>query len=177
MLDSLEVQVLFTKANSLAYRIPGGVKLQGVSAKGGRSPLARLRERSHTPYMWVRIRRFGGLSWMWVAGLSMQRVARELAEQHLQIQPYGPVFALFMEGNFEASVLLLDTLWNVSFAKHVRQEFVVAVPARDVLAFGDSSSAEAIAELNAITGQVQRQRPERPPVIPTTLPPRRGNVG
>jgi uncharacterized protein YtpQ (UPF0354 family) len=91
---------------------------------------------------------------MWVAGLSMQGVARELAEQHLQIQPYGPVFALFMESNFEASVLLLDTLWNVSFAKHVREEFVVAVPARDVLTFGDSSSAEAIAELNAITGQV-----------------------
>jgi uncharacterized protein YtpQ (UPF0354 family) len=77
-----------------------------------------------------------------------------LAEQYLRIQPYGPVFTLFMEGNFEASVLLLDTLWDVSFAKHVREEFVVSVPARDVLAFGDSSSAEAIAELNAITGRV-----------------------
>ena len=62
----------------------------------------------------------------------MQRVARELAEQHPRMQPYGPVFALFMEGNFAASVLLLDTLWDVSFAKHVREEFVVALPARDV---------------------------------------------
>jgi hypothetical protein len=34
----------------------------------------------------------------------------------------------------------------------VREEFVVAVPARDVLAFGDASSAEAIAELDTITG-------------------------
>ena len=59
-----------------------------------------------------------------------------------------------MEGNFAASVLLLDTLWDVSFAKHVREEFVVALPARDVLASGDSSSAEAMAELNAITGRV-----------------------
>jgi hypothetical protein len=84
----------------------------------------------------------------------MQRVARELAEQHLQIQPYGLVFPLFMEGTFETSVLLLDTSRDVSFAKHVREEFVVAVPARDVLAFGDSSSAEVIAERNAITGRL-----------------------
>jgi len=33
-----------------------------------------------------------------------------LAERHLRIQPYGPVFSLFMDGNFEASVLLLDTV-------------------------------------------------------------------
>jgi hypothetical protein len=59
-----------------------------------------------------------------------------------------------MEGNFEASVLLLDTSRDVSFAKHVREEFVVAGPARDVLAFGDSSSAEVIAEPNAITGRL-----------------------
>jgi hypothetical protein len=42
-----------------------------------------------------------------------------LAERHLRIQPYGPVFTLFMDGNFEASVLLLDTVWDISFAKHV----------------------------------------------------------
>jgi uncharacterized protein YtpQ (UPF0354 family) len=59
-----------------------------------------------------------------------------------------------MERIFEASVLLLDTCGTTHFAKQVREEFVVAVPARDVLAFGDSSSAEAIAELNAITGRV-----------------------
>jgi uncharacterized protein YtpQ (UPF0354 family) len=77
-----------------------------------------------------------------------------LAERHLRIQPYGPVFTLFMEGNFEASVLLLDTVWDVSFARHVQGEFVAAAPARDVLAFGDSSSPEAVAELRAIIGRV-----------------------
>jgi hypothetical protein len=59
-----------------------------------------------------------------------------------------------MEGNFEASVLLLDTVWDVSLAQYVREDFVAAVPARDVLAFGDSSSAEAIEELRAITDRV-----------------------
>jgi hypothetical protein len=67
-----------------------------------------------------------------------------VAEKHLKVQPYGPVFSVFMEGNFEASVLLLDTVWDVSFAQYVCEDFVAAIPARDVLAFGDSSSAEAI---------------------------------
>ncbi len=77
-----------------------------------------------------------------------------LTERHLRIQPYGPVFSLFMEGNFEASVLLLDTVWDVSLAKYVRGEFVAAVPSRDVLAFGDSSSPAAVAELRAIIGRL-----------------------
>ena len=77
-----------------------------------------------------------------------------VAEQHLKVQPYGPVFAVFMEGNFEASVLLLDTVWDVSFANYVSEDFIAAIPARDVLAFGDSSSAEAKKELQAITDRV-----------------------
>jgi hypothetical protein len=107
----------------------------------------------------------------------LQRIARELAEQHLRMQPYGPVFALPIEGNFEASVLLLDTLWDVPFAKHVREKFVVAVPLRDVLASGGSSSAVAIAELNVITGRVYASGRGGHLLTPWTLPPQRGNMG
>jgi uncharacterized protein YtpQ (UPF0354 family) len=85
-----------------------------------------------------------------------------LAERHLRIQPYGPVFTLFMEGNFEASVLLLDTVWDISFAKHVKGEFVAAVPARDVLAFGDSSSSEAVAELRSIIDRLKSSGADHP---------------
>ncbi len=91
-----------------------------------------------------------------------------LAERHLRIQPYGPVFALFMEGNFEASVLLLDSVWDISLAKHVKGEFVAAVPARDVLAFGDSSLPEAVAELRAIYRPSRVER-GRPPAIHVSL--------
>jgi Protein of unknown function (DUF1444) len=85
-----------------------------------------------------------------------------LAERHLRIQPYGPVFTLFMEGNFEASVLLLDTVWDLSLAKHVQGEFVAAVPARDVLAFGDSSSPEAVVELRAIIDRLKSSGADHP---------------
>ena len=60
-----------------------------------------------------------------------------------------------IKGNFEASVLLPDTVWDISFAKHIKGEFVAAVPARDVLAFGDSSSAETVAELRAIINRLK----------------------
>jgi uncharacterized protein YtpQ (UPF0354 family) len=85
-----------------------------------------------------------------------------LAERHLRIQPYGPVFSLFMNGNFEASVLLLDTVWDISLAKHVKEEFVAAVPARDVLAFGDSSSPAAVAELRAIINRLASRGADHP---------------
>lgn len=78
-----------------------------------------------------------------------------LAEKHLRIQPYGRIFAVLMEGNFEASVLLLDSVWDVSLARHISEEFIAAAPARDVLAFGDSSSSEAIAELRAVIARLE----------------------
>jgi hypothetical protein len=77
-----------------------------------------------------------------------------IAERHLKIQQHGPVFTVFMEGNFEASVLLLDAVWDNSFANYIRGDFVAAIPSRDVLAFGDSSSTEGIAELRAIIDRV-----------------------
>jgi hypothetical protein len=79
-----------------------------------------------------------------------------LAEQHLRVQIYGSIFAVFMEGNFEASVLLLDSVWDTSLAKHVRGGFVAAAPARDVLAFGDTSSPQAIGELRAVVDRLAR---------------------
>jgi hypothetical protein len=85
-----------------------------------------------------------------------------IAEKHLRIQPYGNVFAVFMEGNFEASVLLLDTVWDISLSKYTREDFVAAAPARDVLAFGDSSSPEAIAELGALIERLKTTKCDHP---------------
>jgi uncharacterized protein YtpQ (UPF0354 family) len=85
-----------------------------------------------------------------------------LAERHLRVQPHGKVFALFMEGNFEASVLLLDTVWDISLAKHVNGNFVAAIPARDVLAFGDSTSPEAIAELRDVIKRLKWKGADHP---------------
>src|SRR5213080_2033203 len=65
------------------------------------------------------------------------------------------VFAFFMRGDFEASVILLDDLWDGESRQFVTGEYAAAIPARDMLAFCDSSSADGVAELQRIIERVQ----------------------
>ncbi|MFH1023894.1 MAG: hypothetical protein V1809_10975 [Planctomycetota bacterium] len=75
------------------------------------------------------------------------------ADGKLRIQRSGLVWALFLDGNLEASLIMLDGLWDGSLREYVRSP-VVAVPARDVIAFCDSSSADGISELRAVVDRV-----------------------
>lgn len=70
----------------------------------------------------------------------------------LQRQGEHTVFMLTAGGNFEASVLLLDDVWDEQ-EKAVSGEIVAAVPTRDVLVFTGSKSA---AGLEAVHGSVRR---------------------
>jgi len=79
---------------------------------------------------------------------------KQIAKQKLQVRECGPIYAVFLDGNFEASLILLDDLWDKRFSHLVQGEFIAALPARDVLAFGDSSSAEAITELSNVVSRV-----------------------
>ncbi|MHB1528023.1 MAG: DUF1444 family protein [Acidiferrobacteraceae bacterium] len=79
---------------------------------------------------------------------------RQLAKDKLKVQKYGPVYAAFLDGNFEASLILLDGLWSHGLADLVRGDFVVAIPARDILAFCDISSSEGLAELRKVVARV-----------------------
>jgi uncharacterized protein DUF1444 len=77
-----------------------------------------------------------------------------VADERLRVQPYGDIFALLMGGTFEASMLLLDRLWNDSFREYVQGTVLVAVPARDVLAFGSASSPAAVRGLHAVVDRL-----------------------
>jgi len=79
---------------------------------------------------------------------------RRLTEERLKVQEYGPVYAVFLDGHFEASLILLDELWNQTLKHLIPGEFAVALPARDVLAFCDASSSEGLAELKRIVSRV-----------------------
>lgn len=74
----------------------------------------------------------------------------EMARRNAKVQIYGNIYAVLMGGNFEASLLLVDEFWSVWHCGLAPSGFVVAFPARDVLAFGDLSSHIAIQELNAV---------------------------
>jgi uncharacterized protein YtpQ (UPF0354 family) len=79
---------------------------------------------------------------------------RRLAHGRVTIRQAGAVSALFFDGNFEASLILLDELWDRDLRQYHGGRPVAALPARDVLCFCDASSPAGIAELRAVVGRV-----------------------
>jgi hypothetical protein len=63
--------------------------------------------------------------------------------------PNGQMFAVLMGGNFEASLILLDWLWDDSFRQFVSGDYVIGIPARDILCFCDASSADGLMQVRA----------------------------
>ncbi|WP_155740336.1 hypothetical protein [Burkholderia territorii] len=73
-----------------------------------------------------------------------------LAEEKLAVREYGSIYVALMGGNFEASLLALDVMWNHWYAHLAPEGFVAVAPARDLLAFCDSSSAQGLVELRHV---------------------------
>lgn len=77
------------------------------------------------------------------------------ANECLRIQEYGNgVYTLFLDGNFEASLILIDILWDSILKKYIKNNYVVAIPSRDVLVFCDIKSEIAIEELKSVCTRV-----------------------
>jgi len=87
--------------------------------------------------------------------IGLRNLRALVARRGARVQPYQGVFAFLMRGDFEASVILLDDLWDGEFRQFVKGEYAAAIPARDMLAFCDSSSADGVAELQRIIERVQ----------------------
>lgn len=66
----------------------------------------------------------------------------------------GATHALLMGGHFEASLVLLDDLWDGPLAAMAPHGAVVALPARDICAFCDVRSAEGVAQLQQLAQRV-----------------------
>lgn len=71
----------------------------------------------------------------------------------LQDNAYG----LRLDGQFEASLVLLDSLWDESLKKYLPNAPVVTIPSRDVCAFCDAASTDGIAALRAISARVSEK--------------------
>ena len=78
------------------------------------------------------------------------------ASEHARLHVVGKAFALRLDGNFEASLLLVDGLWEDFLTDYAPSGFVVAVPARDVLAFADAGSSKGVRELHEIVARTFR---------------------
>ena len=81
------------------------------------------------------------LHWKAVANLA------SLASANLLVRSYQDIFVALMGGNFEASLLLVDELWDETYSHVVENDFVAVIPQRDILAFCDSESDAGKAQL------------------------------
>jgi uncharacterized protein YtpQ (UPF0354 family) len=90
----------------------------------------------------------------------------KLAQQNLRIVPQGAIHGLLLDGQFEASLMLLDDLWDDTLASYTPNGAIVALPTRDVLAFCDAKSIQGIVELNQL---VKRTMPNAKHALTATL--------
>lgn len=85
--------------------------------------------------------------------LAVRNLARK-AWDSVRVQSYGEAFAVFLDGNLEASLLLVDELWEPGLSHTTPNGAVAVAPARDVLAYCDSQSSGGLAELRAIASRM-----------------------
>jgi uncharacterized protein YtpQ (UPF0354 family) len=85
---------------------------------------------------------------------ALANLGRLVNSKPTRVHPYGNIFAVTMGGDFEASLILLDQLWEHHLRQFVKGEYAVAVPARDILAFCDASSAAGLSELRELIQRV-----------------------
>lgn len=79
---------------------------------------------------------------------------KEKALGVVKLKEYGNIYPLFLDGNYEASLILIDELWDELLVQYATNGFVVAIPARDVIAFCDLKSNEGITELMELNERV-----------------------
>ncbi len=73
---------------------------------------------------------------------------------NLQLHVQGASWMLTCDGNFEASLLMVDELWEKLLRDQAGEEPVAAVPARDILCFCPSTLREGIGQLHGIVERV-----------------------
>jgi uncharacterized protein YtpQ (UPF0354 family) len=95
---------------------------------------------------------------------AINNLATLLRDNGAKVQPYGEVFAVFFGGNFEASLILIDALWDEHLADLAPNGHIIAIPNRDILAFCDAKSAAGLEELRQI---VQRAKGGDHPITST----------
>lgn len=93
-----------------------------------------------------------GESWFVERGIGIEGLRRRAVDNlrarlpGLQVQRGGGLNIVVAGGCYEASVLLFDEFWARE-APRLRGDPAIAIPARDVLLFADSTNPKAIAEL------------------------------
>src|SRR5882757_2569638 len=85
---------------------------------------------------------------------AVANLALLLNDRGAEIHPCADGFVVVFDGNFEASLLLVDDLWDRQLAHLAPNGFVAAVPNRNILAFCDLKTPEGPLQLRRIIQSV-----------------------
>ena len=86
--------------------------------------------------------------------IGLRNLWEQTGPRNARVQPYQNIFPVLTGGDFEASLILPDGLWEQDFRQFVRGDYAAALPSRDVLAFCDSSSSQGLQELHELIARV-----------------------
>ena len=87
--------------------------------------------------------------------LGIANLSTLLSQRGANVRPYQNIFAVFFDGAFEASLILIDDLWDEKLAHFAPNGVIAAVPCRDILAFCDAENASGILELRQLIQRVE----------------------
>ena len=76
------------------------------------------------------------------------------SRSNLQVRNHSQILAFLCGGNFEASLLLVDGLWDKGIAHAIKAPYIAAIPARDILAVCSAESRDGIRELREIVSRI-----------------------
>ena len=87
--------------------------------------------------------------------IGLENLVSYATKKNLRVVPQQNIFAVLLDGNFEASMILLDNLWDGPFRQFVSGQFAITLPTRDVLAFCDAASQVGLDELRTVAKKLQ----------------------
>ena len=87
--------------------------------------------------------------------IGLANLTNHAAKKNLRVVPHQNIFAVLLDSNFEASMILLDNLWDGPFRQFVSGQYAITVPTRDVLAFCDATSPVGLEELRTVAAMLK----------------------
>jgi len=85
-----------------------------------------------------------------------------IAKNQLRVSSYDGYFVATAGGNFEASLILVDRIWTHAFRSYVAGQYAVAIPAGDILAFGDANSDQTRRGFERLFTRARNSRLDHP---------------
>lgn len=95
-----------------------------------------------------------GLSLEQMHDIGIRNLRKRAVEGKFRLEKRGAVHVALVDGNFEASMLLINELWDRELISFIQRGFLIAIPAPNVLAFCDVRSDEGNATLRQMVKPV-----------------------